>query len=177
MRVKQEQIWLIICRRYMLRHHTTMNRTNDHDPTSFFYIGNSHSWELSESIENKWEKRWGKFLSLLLGYGSGRPVKIQQNACSRRTWPNPDRSRPRRSGSGGEALQPGIVSCHILLICQCSGLFLERPELAARNRTAINLGWEWSGGPSRMDSWDADVFEPVPEQVMKQWSDSTRYSI
>lgn len=32
-----------------------------------------------------------------------------------------------------------LASCQIPLICQCSGLFLERLELAAWNRSAINL--------------------------------------
>lgn len=42
--------------------------------------------------------------------------------------------------AGGESAEPNLcVSCHIQLICQCSGLFLERPELAAQNQAAINL--------------------------------------
>ncbi len=98
--------------------------------------------------------------------------------CIRPKLERPGPSFGKERG-GRETLQPGIVSCHILLICQCSGLFLERPELAARNQTAINLCWEWNagGGPSCTDSWDADGLEPVPEQVMEQRSNSTRYSI
>lgn len=32
------------------------------------------------------------------------------------------------------------MCCQVQLICQSSGLFLERPELASLNQAAINLG-------------------------------------
>lgn len=35
--------------------------------------------------------------------------------------------------------------CQIQLICQCSGLFLERPELASLNQAAINLPQQRKG--------------------------------
>lgn len=41
------------------------------------------------------------------------------------------------------------VCCQIQLICQCSGLFLERPELASLNQAAINLAPRRQGGAER----------------------------
>lgn len=41
------------------------------------------------------------------------------------------------------------VCCQIQLICQCSGLFLERPELASLNQAAINLAQRWQGAVER----------------------------
>lgn len=66
------------------------------------------------------------------------------------------------------------MSCHIQLICQCSGLFLERPELAARNQAAINLR------PPEQDAGEGCVKRglmgkkavPLPEQVTKQSGNS-----
>lgn len=42
--------------------------------------------------------------------------------------------------AGVQSAKPSLcVSCHIQLICQCSGLFLERLELADQNQDIINL--------------------------------------
>lgn len=139
-------------------------------------IGNLHSQERSEGERINEQRDEASFSLCCWATAPADGENIQQ--------PRPEQPGPSLGKDRGEreTLQPGIVSCHILLICQCSGLFLERLELAARNRTAINLGSEWNAGggrccPSCTGSWDADGLETVPEQVMEQWSDSTRYSI
>lgn len=77
------------------------------------------------------------------------------------------------------------VSCHIQLICQRSGLFLERPELAAQNQAAINLrpheqdaGEAVGSRGSREGGEEEEERRPLPEQVTKQRSSqAARYSI
>lgn len=85
---------------------------------------------------------------------------------------------------GRESAGPDLcvcVSCHIQLICQRSGLFLERPELAAQNRAIINLQpleQDAGGGPCESRGSRERVRRPLPEQVTKHWSSqATRYSI
>ena len=71
------------------------------------------------------------------------------------------------------------VSCHIQLICQCSGLFLERPELAAQNQAAINLQphLQDAGGRGGVEErleqrLMGKKTAPLPEQVTVQSGNS-----
>lgn len=87
------------------------------------------------------------------------------------------------TGCVGRWGQCVCASCQIQLICQRSGLFLERPELAAQNQAAINLQphcsrmqkrlciAETPGKDSSDASWAGDeaVRQLVTQSLPQQW--------
>lgn len=80
--------------------------------------------------------------------------------------------------AGRESALPSLfMSCHIQLICQCSGLFLERPELAARNQDAINLRLHKQDAGETL--WSGGSWERQPSRFVCWWrcSHENRYSI
>ncbi|KAK1901725.1 putative ganciclovir kinase, partial [Dissostichus eleginoides] len=83
--------------------------------------------------------------------------------------------RKLRLSKGEESAEPGLcVSCHIQLICQRTGLFLERPELAAQNQAAINLPPQQkdAGGSCEKRRLMGKGAAPLSEQVTKQSGNS-----